>query len=188
MTATEKVDIVIIGAGPAGSTAAEHAALAGLSVLVLEKRRVIGVPVRCGEFLPHVDEVQRFFPAAADLAPLFELPPDLHSLETGAIRIFSPKLTEWDIPFHGFTTDRARFDQHLAEKARKSGATILTDEACQSVEGGVVTTPDRRVEAKVIIGADGPLSLVGKQLGLARPSDLCPAITAEAKGHFDKVP
>jgi digeranylgeranylglycerophospholipid reductase len=50
-----------------------------------------------------------------------------------------------------------------------------------------VVTPGRRVEAKVIIGADGPLSLVGKQLGLARCADLCPAITAEAKGRFGKV-
>ncbi|NUQ07075.1 MAG: FAD-dependent oxidoreductase, partial [Anaerolineae bacterium] len=42
-------DVIIAGAGPAGSAAAIRAAEAGLSVLLLEKRQEIGVPVRCGE-------------------------------------------------------------------------------------------------------------------------------------------
>jgi digeranylgeranylglycerophospholipid reductase len=54
-----KVDIIIIGAGPAGSTTAEHAALQGAEVIVLEKRPVIGEPVRCGEFMPHPENLPR---------------------------------------------------------------------------------------------------------------------------------
>jgi digeranylgeranylglycerophospholipid reductase len=188
VTAAEKVDIVIVGAGPAGSTAAEHAALAGLDVLIIEKRKAIGVPVRCGEFLPHADEVQRIFPQATDIKPLFDLPPELHCVETSAIRIFSPKLTEWELPFHGFTTERDRFDQYLAKRAERAGARILTGESCDGVEKGAVLTGSRRIEAKVIIGADGPLSLVGKKVGLERSYDLCPAITAEARGDFGHVP
>ena len=44
-------DIIIIGGGPAGSTFARLASGAGLDVLVIDKRREIGVPVRCGEGL-----------------------------------------------------------------------------------------------------------------------------------------
>ena len=42
-------DLVVVGAGPSGSTAAQVAAQAGLSVLLLEKRQEIGSPVRCAE-------------------------------------------------------------------------------------------------------------------------------------------
>ena len=42
-------DIVVVGAGPAGSTAARFAANEGVSVLMLEKDRDVGYPVRCGE-------------------------------------------------------------------------------------------------------------------------------------------
>jgi digeranylgeranylglycerophospholipid reductase len=44
---------VIVGAGPAGSTAARDAARRGLSVLLLEKRQEIGSPVRCAEGIAH---------------------------------------------------------------------------------------------------------------------------------------
>ena len=46
---SKKFDCIIVGGGPAGSTFADIASQNGLSVLVLEKDREIGVPVRCGE-------------------------------------------------------------------------------------------------------------------------------------------
>jgi len=45
----ERYDVIVIGAGPAGSTAARRAAENGLDVLLIEKRREIGAPVRCAE-------------------------------------------------------------------------------------------------------------------------------------------
>jgi digeranylgeranylglycerophospholipid reductase len=42
-------DIIVVGAGPAGSMAARFAAEKGVSVLMLEKDRDVGYPVRCGE-------------------------------------------------------------------------------------------------------------------------------------------
>ena len=47
-----RVDLLVIGAGPAGATAALHAAGSGLDVLIVEKRRRVGEPVRCGEYVP----------------------------------------------------------------------------------------------------------------------------------------
>ena len=46
-------DLVVVGAGLGGSTAAPVAARAGLSVLLLEKRQEIGSPVRCAEGVGH---------------------------------------------------------------------------------------------------------------------------------------
>src|SRR5438445_10717832 len=44
-----EVDVLVIGAGPTGSTAAKYAARGGADVLLVEKRSDIGTPVRCGE-------------------------------------------------------------------------------------------------------------------------------------------
>ena len=41
-------DVVVVGAGPAGSTSARYAARRGLKVLLLDRRKEIGVPVQCG--------------------------------------------------------------------------------------------------------------------------------------------
>ncbi|MBN1398124.1 MAG: FAD-dependent oxidoreductase, partial [Bacteroidetes bacterium] len=54
----ENYDIIVVGAGPAGSTAARFAASSGASVLVLEKDRDVGYPVRCGEAASHEGVVQ----------------------------------------------------------------------------------------------------------------------------------
>lgn len=188
MTQRIKTDVVVVGAGPAGSSAAEHAALGGADVVVLEKRPVIGEPVKCGEFMPHLEEVQRIFPDAKDLAPLFEVPSDLRALETDVIRIYSPSLRHWDVPFLGYTTDRNRFDQHLSRKAERAGARIILGTSCERVSGNIVQAEGLEIEAKVIIGADGPLSRVGKEVGLGRSIDLCPAVTVPVKGDFEPVP
>ena len=45
----EEFDVLVVGAGPSGSTAARHAALGGARTLMIEKRTEIGTPVRCGE-------------------------------------------------------------------------------------------------------------------------------------------
>jgi digeranylgeranylglycerophospholipid reductase len=182
-----KTDVVIVGAGPAGSSCAEHAALNGVDVVVLERRPVIGEPVKCGEFMPSLNEIKAIFPDALELDPIFDVPADLHCLETNQIRIFSPKMRSWNVPFSGYTTDRNRFDQHLAAKASKAGARIITGTPVTKVKEGLVQADGLEVEAKVIVGADGPLSIVGKSFGYERSKDLCPAVTLQIKGDFDPV-
>ena len=48
----ESVDVLVVGAGPAGSCAARAAAQGGARVLLVEKRRQVGLPVQCAEFVP----------------------------------------------------------------------------------------------------------------------------------------
>ena len=48
----ESYDIVVVGAGPAGSSAAQAAAQRGAKVLLIDRRQRIGVPVQCAEFVP----------------------------------------------------------------------------------------------------------------------------------------
>jgi flavin-dependent dehydrogenase len=94
----------------------------------------------------------------------------------------------YDVPLHAWTTYRDRFDQFLASKAEKAGATLLTGIRCTKVSGNQAITDHGVIEANVIIGADGPLSVVASSLKLERPWDLCPAMSTIAKGRFEPTP
>jgi digeranylgeranylglycerophospholipid reductase len=188
MDIPKKVEVLVIGCGPAGSSAAEHSALSGAETLVIERRPEVGVPVRCGEFMPHHEEIQSIFPAATDVRSIFDLPPQLKSIDCEIMQVYSPNMRAYDVPFHGWTTYRDRFDQFLASKAEKAGARIITGLRCTKVEGNKVSTDQGVIEAKAIIGADGPLSVVAKSLNLERPHDMCPGMSTIAKGQFEPIP
>jgi geranylgeranyl reductase family protein len=188
MDLPKKVEVLVIGGGPAGSSAAEHCALGGAETLMIERRPKIGVPVRCGEYMPHNDEIRSIFPDAVDVPSLFDLPSYLRSISCEVMQILSPKMRVYDLPFQGWTTYRDRFDQHLASKAEKAGATILTGTRCINVKGNLVSTDLGTIEAKVIIGADGPLSIVARSLKLERPADMCPGMSTIARGKFEPIP
>ncbi|MCL1984570.1 MAG: NAD(P)/FAD-dependent oxidoreductase [Methanomassiliicoccaceae archaeon] len=182
-----KTDVLVVGAGPAGSVTARYAAMKGADVTIIERRPEIGVPVRCGEFLPSVEEIGGMFPNAGDIGSLFEMPKDLISRETEAIRLVDPKMRATDIPFTGYTTDRDRFDKHLASLASEAGASVIRNCSFQRIEKGMAITSAGEIEYKVIVGADGPGSRVSRGLGLPRPEDPYPAVTAQAKGDFDPM-
>ena len=54
-----KWDIIIIGGGPAGSTAARYAVKKNVSVLVIDGKEDIGEPLQCGELIPSIEELER---------------------------------------------------------------------------------------------------------------------------------
>jgi len=180
-------DVIVVGAGPAGSTTAEHAARRGLSVLVLDKRKAIGEPVACGEYMPETSEIAASFPRTAELDELFDVPDSLVSRRTAIIRMIAPSQRHWDVPFLGYTTDRDRFDKYLAERAVKEGAEVRTSVHVDGVEGTEVLAGGERLRAKVVVGADGPLSRVAASLGFPRNQDMYPAVTGQAEGDFEPV-
>ncbi|MCL2890872.1 MAG: NAD(P)/FAD-dependent oxidoreductase [Methanomassiliicoccaceae archaeon] len=182
-----KTDVLVVGAGPAGSVTARYAAAAGVNVTIIERRREIGTPVRCGEFMPSNEEIAGMFPKAGDISELFDIPRDLRIRETEAIRIADPKMRSSEIPFTGYTTDRDRFDRYLASLAEDAGAEIIKECAFHKIENGKAITSIGEIEYKVIIGADGPGSRVARSLGLPIPKQPYPAVTAQAKGDFDPV-
>ncbi len=179
------VDVLVVGAGPAGSTAARFAAMGGADVLFIERRPEVGVPVRCGEFMPGLPEIMDMFPNLMDADSLFDIPRSLRCLETKGIKLvdFNDKVTLLD--FEGYTTDRDRFDQYLADIAVKEGATLERRCQLKSIEGGVAKTNQDDIRYKVIIGADGPGSRVAQSLGLAKNRNPYPAVTAQVKGDFE---
>ena len=161
---TLKTDILVVGSGPAGSSAARYAAEKGADVIFLERRKEVGVPVRCGEFLPSLDEIRNMFPKAESLEDTFSLPNEMRVRETTAIRLVDPKGRVTDLPFLGFTIDRDRYDQYQADQAVKAGAQLIKECRFEGIKDGVAVTNKGNIEYKVIVGADGPGSRVLQSL------------------------
>lgn len=185
MAETLKTDILVVGSGPAGSTVAKYAAEKGVQVTFIERRPEVGVPVRCGEFLPVIDEIRSMFPKANDLEGTFAVPESLKLRDTEAIRLIDPKGKITDLPLKGYTVNRDEFDQRLAHEAEKSGATLIKSCKFNGIKDGKAITDQGEIEYKVIVGADGPGSRVARSLGLPRNQHPYPAVTAQAKGDFD---
>ena len=168
---SEKYDIVVVGAGPAGSMAARAAARSGAKVLLLDKRRELGVPVQCGE--------------AISEDPLKDLgiKPDPRWIagRTNAVKIVSPsgivvRIAEKKIVGKlGHILDRKVFDKHLATLAAKEGADIKVGTLVDGmiIENGKIKGVrahgiDGRLEvlADVIIAADGIGSRIARWAGM----------------------
>src|SRR2546428_746189 len=162
-------DVIVVGSGPAGATAARYAARRGLRVLLVDKRKEVGVPVQCGEYVAHNEEVRAIFPTVTELEDLMEVPYRVREIDTPVIRIWSPNGRRYDIPFQGFTVRRDKMDQGIAAQAVQEGAELMTETTVVRVRGDEVETNRGTFQGKVIVGSDGPRSTVAKSVGLKWP-------------------
>lgn len=163
-----KTDVLVVGGGPGGCVAAWHAARAGrgLDVLLVERDRAIGAPVRCAEGVGGPGLREFLDPAGAPWV----------SREIARIVFVAPDDTEATVEArdHAFILDRTRFEPALADEARRAGAEIrIATEAVglrRAGEAWDVTLHGPRgeetVRATVVIGADGVESMVGRGAGL----------------------
>ena len=181
----DEVDVLVVGSGPAGSTAARFAAQSGASVKILERRPVVGVPVRCGEFMPSDEEILNMFPKLKDMDEIFDIPQELRCLNTVGINLIDPDNRVTKLEFNGYTTDRDRFDQYLAKLAQEAGADLSLSNAFKGAKDNTAFTDKGEIRYKVLIGADGPGSKVAQTLGLERNRNPYPAFTAQVKGDFE---
>lgn len=163
-----RCDVAVVGAGPAGCVAAEYAASAGAKVLVIDKKREIGSPVRCAEGLGY---------------PSFKLlgldtKSDFVDNKVNKAVMFSPsgKKLEIDVPYQEFSLyilDRSQFEKALAKRVKVAGGEILLDCAALGLikKNGKsigLKTSKGNIFSKIIIGADGIEGRVGRACGLSK--------------------
>ena len=150
-------DILVIGAGPAGSSAAKSSAETGARVLLIDRKRVIGEPVRCAEFIP----MQLL--GELDCGKEFIVQP------VRSMKSVLPDKAVIDSPLPGFIINRDMLDRALAEKAVEAGAEIWTETRAMAPDGDSVMLLKNgekiRINAGIIIGADGPHTKVGRWIG-----------------------
>ncbi|MDP2661886.1 MAG: NAD(P)/FAD-dependent oxidoreductase, partial [Dehalococcoidia bacterium] len=163
-------DVLVIGAGPAGSTAARTAAQEGARTLLVERKAQVGVPEQCAGY---VAQAIRWHVA---------LPAECVAQSVSNLRTYLPDGTVHDAEMPGYLLDRAALDRHLALRAVQAGARLLIHTAAQRLENGEVVLQKEGqeifVNARIIVGADGPQSTTARWLGLA-PGPLARAVQYE---------
>ncbi len=155
----KEVDVFVVGVGPAGGSAAKIAAEAGLSVFAVEKKKTIGSPVQCAEFIP--------LPMSQYAA---ESP--VRRQKITGMKSFLPSGETEETDFPGLMIDRQKFDEDIANNAKNAGAEIIAGAQLTALDAdnniATATQGDTTFEItyKTLIAADGPHSKVAKSIGL----------------------
>ena len=162
-----KTDVAVVGAGPAGSTAAETAAAAGVDVVLIDRKAEIGTPVQCGGFLPEARELNLLMPGARLPRTLEELPERCILHRTRLQRVYAPSGTWKEFAVDGRVVDRRSFDRHLAYRAARAGARVLPATRALHSQPNLVLSGrfPGSITTGVIIGADGPHSGIARSIG-----------------------
>jgi len=177
-TIKQQFDAIIVGAGPAGSSAALALARAGLQVALIERGEYAGAKNVSGAAL--------YAPGLlADLLPGYweEVPVERYLTRRVITFLGRESAFAFDFrtnhyaqpPYNGFTLLRPKFDRWLASKAEEAGALLITSTVVDDLlyeHNQVVGVRCRREEgelyAPVVIAADGANSFLAKKAGLQR--------------------
>ena len=119
-----KYDVLVIGAGPGGGSAALHAARAGLSTLIVEADPEVGTPVHCGECLSEL--------AVENLD--LQIPDHVKALDVKGIRVIFPDGTEKLLTEKGYVLEKHLFERWLCDEAIGKGAELRLGHRVTSME------------------------------------------------------
>jgi electron transfer flavoprotein-quinone oxidoreductase len=189
--ALKEFDVIVVGAGPAGASAALRMAQRGLDVLLLERGETPGSKNMFGGMMP-------YFPVAEEIIPDFwkNAPWERHVVKRVLHVLAEQSSTAMEFesdsfdrpPYNGYTLFRPIFDRWLAHEAQKAGATLLcsclvTDllRKGNQVTGVTVGRKQGTVRAKVVVACDGVLSFLAKEAGLRKdfiPSQMALGVKA----------
>ncbi|DAC73015.1 MAG TPA: hypothetical protein DSN98_02060, partial [Thermoplasmata archaeon] len=169
-------DVVVVGAGPAGSTAAKYLAEKGVSVLVLDKARFPREKA-CGGGLP--TRVQKRFPY---------IEPFIDSVSYGSITYSSSLRYKLDLirekPLLMMVL-RKDFDHGLLNLAVQAGAVFqggksVVDVVVQKDKVSVMLDDGQTIETQMVVGCDGMRSVVAEKTNLCKKLEvLCVALVQE---------
>jgi electron transfer flavoprotein-quinone oxidoreductase len=184
---SEKFDVIVVGAGPAGNAAAYTLAKGGLKVLQIERGESPGSKNVQGAIL-YADALERIIPDFRDDAPLerhiieqriWVLSDDAYVGSTYRSAAFDKP------PYNRYTIIRAQFDKWFSQKVQEAGALLL----CETTVTGLVMDGDRvagvhtdrggTVYADLVILGDGVNSLLANKAGFhpeLKPRDVALAV------------
>lgn len=172
-------DVVVVGGGPAGSTAAIHAALTGAGTLVIEEHAAVGSPVQCtGLISSKTLEVCGLEPGAwvyQDIKGAHIFPPDGTGISIGGEKV------------RAYVVDRKIFDRTLLGRAVEAGAQVmvktkavgLKKENGRQVLEVMSCGRKKEITTGVVIGADGVQGSVARWSGLGQVQKVLSGVQIE---------
>lgn len=177
---SKQYQAIVVGAGPAGSSAALTMARAGLDVALVERGAFPGEKNMFGGVLHRLPALEEIFPDFWDRAPL-----ERHIVKKGVTFMTGDSSFNTTIeaggfdrtPYNGYTIFRPRFDRWLADEAVAAGATLITRATVDEVifkdgcvSGVSIVGRSGQISAPVVVAADGVLSFTAQKAGLRRPT------------------
>jgi electron transfer flavoprotein-quinone oxidoreductase len=172
----DNFDVIVVGGGLAGLSAAYTLAKAGIGVLVVERGDYSGAKNVTGGRL-YLNPIRSLLPDIWEQAPLERFVTKECIVMMGenastAIELSSRKLGQK--PYHSYTILRAKFDQWLADKVAEAGGMVITKNRVDELimDGhtvrGIIAGEDK-IPANVVLAADGVMSQVAEKAGLRQP-------------------
>jgi geranylgeranyl reductase family protein len=162
-------DVAVVGAGPAGSTAAQRLAAAGAKVLLVDRATFPrdkpcggGVTLRAARLLPF------------SLEPVVEDRIERMEVRLGYRGRFTRAMREPVV----LMTQRRRLDHFLVEQAARAGADVRDGVTVRDIRADGLTVDGEEIRARAVLGADGCNGLAARSLGLA--SDIVHGVALEA--------
>lgn len=172
-------EVVVVGAGPAGTAAARHIAASGREVTVLEQHPEPGMTAHCAGVV------------TADVIELSGVRPEVLSTISSADVVFPGGRTisvERRSPM-AFVIDRSVFDIRMADAAARYGAEIEYGTHCSAVDvrddGVFLETNRGEVGSELLVGADGQGSLLAMTLGDNAPREVIRGAQVDIKHKSD---
>jgi geranylgeranyl reductase family protein len=165
-------DVCIIGAGPIGCYLANSLEKNNIKTTVVEEHKEIGKPFQCTGLL------------SENIFKLIDLPKELIMNKIKGARFFFSNNKPTTLKGKILVIDRINFDKYLYEKAKSAGAKFLLNESFENFslnEFTKIKTNKREIKSKIIVGADGPQSKVGKILGITHQSAIALQVRAKIK-------
>jgi electron transfer flavoprotein-quinone oxidoreductase len=192
---SKEFQAIVVGAGPAGSSAALTMARAGLDVALVERGNFPGEKNMFGGLLHRMTSIEEVFPDFWERAPL-----ERHIAKKGTT--FMTDAASFHVqhetasfdrtPYNGYTVFRPKFDRWLAEEAVKAGATLINRSTVEDVvlkdgrvQGVTIVGRQGKLSAPVVVAADGVLSFTALKAGLRRPGFNPDQMAVGIKALFD---
>lgn len=156
-------DVIVVGAGPAGSAAASECAKNGLSTLCIEEHGTIGYPVQCAGLLSNA----AFSECRVSDRPVLARVSGARVVSGKGNGILIDAKTQKAV-----VVDRGSLDREMAESAAENGAEFHVKTAAWGIHGTTLLTRGARgheeIPFRLLIAADGPRSTIARIQGMAR--------------------
>ncbi len=156
-------DVIVVGAGPAGATLAGQLAKRGVGVLVLEKEKLPRYKCCAGGVTAKAAKLLDF-----DMSEVVE--DVVHELSF-TFNMGRPYLGQHSQPLI-YTVMRDAFDHFLMKRAQQLGAALMDGQKAKQIRASAdsveIITADSIFRSRIVVGADGPYSMVARELGMRR--------------------